>query len=339
MERNVSADFLRIVATLAVIIIHVEAPIWYTNSFDFAWWTSNLFDAISRWCVPIFFMLSGMFLLKPNNTENIKTFIIKRFSKVLIPFLVFALVYKLWDFIIANQTLTFKSLIKDLITGNIEFHFWFIYVILTLYLLTPILRKITSDREITRYFLVIWFIFVLSERYLEFFHNIKIALNIQYFTGYVGYFLIGYYLKDITLTKKQKYIALITFVLSVFVTAFGHYILNIGQSQRNTYFTGYLTINVMLMSISIFLLFTNIKMSFAPKINKLIVKISALTFEIYLIHILVRDLLFGGHLGFQLQPQDFNAALSIPLITLIIFVLSLLLALIYKRIVNMITPG
>lgn len=339
MNRNISVDFLRIIASFAVIIIHVDVQIWSANHFDTSWWISNIFDSVSRWCVPVFFMLSGMFLLNPKRQESITFFLRKRFSKVLIPFLIFGLGYTIFNIFVYDTPYTFSKVVKDFITGNVEFHFWFIYVILSFYLLTPILRKITADRVTTRYFIILWLVAVSLERYLSFFHEIKIGLTIQYITGYIGFFLIGYYLKDTKLNIKQKYINLVVFIISVLVTAFGHYLLNVDTIEKNTYFTGYFSPNIIVMSISIFLIFINMNINFNSNINRLIIKVSELTFEIYLIHIMIRKIIYEGHFGFSLQPIDFNPLFSIPLISIIIFILSMGVAVVYKFIFKRIFPG
>ena len=74
-KRIVYADLLRIIATFAVIVLHVSASKWYdTPVKDFNWQIYNLYDSLVRWSVPIFVMLSGMFFLNPEKfipTSNI----------------------------------------------------------------------------------------------------------------------------------------------------------------------------------------------------------------------------------------------------------------------------
>ncbi|MGH1335958.1 MAG: hypothetical protein ACRBFS_07500 [Aureispira sp.] len=48
--------YLRVIATIAVILLHVSAPSAATYTLDrFSYWViGNLFDGSVRWCVPIF---------------------------------------------------------------------------------------------------------------------------------------------------------------------------------------------------------------------------------------------------------------------------------------------
>jgi surface polysaccharide O-acyltransferase-like enzyme len=72
VDRNVYIDLLRIAATFGVIIIHTASSKWYDTPVDtFNWQIMNFYHTAIRWPVPIFVMISGMFLLQPVN-ENIE---------------------------------------------------------------------------------------------------------------------------------------------------------------------------------------------------------------------------------------------------------------------------
>ena len=65
-------DFLRIFATLAVMVLHVAAQNWYSTSVSsFEWQTFNFFNSIVRWGVPIFVMISGALFLNERETHTI----------------------------------------------------------------------------------------------------------------------------------------------------------------------------------------------------------------------------------------------------------------------------
>ena len=66
-------DFLRVFATLAVMIIHVASQNWWygTSVPSFEWQTFNFFNSIVRWGVPIFGMISGALFLNKRETHTI----------------------------------------------------------------------------------------------------------------------------------------------------------------------------------------------------------------------------------------------------------------------------
>ncbi len=83
--RELLYDFIRIIASLAVIVIHTSASYCLTADKSFYWFFAVASNALSRFAVPMFFMISGMFLLKKQ--EPLDVFFEKRFTAVLIPFL------------------------------------------------------------------------------------------------------------------------------------------------------------------------------------------------------------------------------------------------------------
>ena len=62
--RTVYFDYLRVFATLAVMVLHTSAQNWSkTDVNSFTWQTFNFFDSIVRWGVPVFVMISGSLFL------------------------------------------------------------------------------------------------------------------------------------------------------------------------------------------------------------------------------------------------------------------------------------
>ena len=65
-------DFLRIFATLAVMVLHVAAQNWYGTSVpSFEWQTFNFFHSVTRFGVPIFVMISGALFLNKRELYTI----------------------------------------------------------------------------------------------------------------------------------------------------------------------------------------------------------------------------------------------------------------------------
>jgi surface polysaccharide O-acyltransferase-like enzyme len=85
------ADYMRVLATLSVILLHCAGDYLYQfklGEMDVTrWWICNIYDSSVRWCVPVFVMLSGVLLLRPKKVESIPDFLKKRMMRVFIPFL------------------------------------------------------------------------------------------------------------------------------------------------------------------------------------------------------------------------------------------------------------
>lgn len=142
-NRNGVLDVVRIIATLLVIGVHalgsieqyVPASGIFRTEYDFL-------SVLSRTGVPIFFMLSGWFLLnKPIN--DIWIFYIKRLKRILIPYMAYAAFYTCY-FVgyEEHQPLQIpKQYVLRLVEGKVHPVLWFVYTILALYFLTPFLNK------------------------------------------------------------------------------------------------------------------------------------------------------------------------------------------------------
>jgi len=57
-------DDARIVAIFGVVLIHTSAKVLLESDVgDSQWWAANVYDALARWSVPVFVMVSGALLL------------------------------------------------------------------------------------------------------------------------------------------------------------------------------------------------------------------------------------------------------------------------------------
>lgn len=300
-------------------MLHISAPILgqYNELSTYTWNIGNFYDSLTRFCVPIFFMLSGALLL--NKDYELTYFIKKRFLKIIPPFIFWSLVYVIYDIIKGDKD--FNSIIevvyffiRNIFHGS-QYHLWFIYTIMGLYLFVPILRKWiknSTQKEIL-YFLGIWVITIIYgiphlKGYLPKIYLIN-------FSGYLGYMVLGYYLSQ--LKPQKKYLSSILIVIGVLITITGTHYFTIKSSSFNSYFYGYLTPNVLSASVGVFLLFKELKIN-SKRINTALEFISKYSFGIYLSHVLV--LRSFTEVGFNWRFS--NAIFSIPLITIVTITIS-----------------
>ena len=72
-ERIIHWDLLRILAAFSIVMLHVAAQFWYDLDKQSAeWLIANSYDALFRFGVPIFVMISGVLFLNPNYVLSIK---------------------------------------------------------------------------------------------------------------------------------------------------------------------------------------------------------------------------------------------------------------------------
>ncbi len=151
-----------------------------------------------------------------------------------------------------------------------------------LYLIIPVLTKwiqSASEKELI-YFILVW----LFAQFIQFLKIDNFAINLTYFSGFIGYLVLGYYL-SIKEIKQQKRISIIFILLGSIATIIGNYYFD------NMVMEDYLTPNIILLATGIFLLCRNFSFHKDSFIKKIIVRISVYSYGIYLIHIVFISIL------------------------------------------------
>lgn len=135
--REVWVDWLRVAACFMVMVVHSTEPFYLGGDgsqiltrADVFW--SALFDSLVRSCVPLF-VIASSYLQFPVHYPT-GEFFRRRAVRILIPFVIWTLAYALvWGEPVQN--------LKDLLL-NFNYaagHLWFVYMLLGLYLLMPLL--------------------------------------------------------------------------------------------------------------------------------------------------------------------------------------------------------
>src|SRR4030065_2376097 len=142
-------------------------------------------------------MLSGALLLQPSKIEPVRVFLKKRLIRIGLPFILWGTVYFVWRFMVNHEALSASSIFQVILTGP-YYHFWFLYMLFGLYLITPVLRVVTAyaERKIIKYFLMLWFFGTAIVPLLGLLSGFSVELKLFAVTGWIGYFLLGYYLLE-----------------------------------------------------------------------------------------------------------------------------------------------
>ena len=296
-KRNYSLDIIRIIAVLAVILLHssggfvADYPL-NTNEFVFG----NLFDSLSRIGVPLFLMISGALFLDENKKIDLKTILCKNVKNLAIITIIWAIIYSvvnniifpLWD----REIINVKSFISGIILGY--FHMWYLYMIIGLYIITPFLRKFVSkeNKTMVLLFISISFCFQFLTPIINVICNLGLNVSLvntwienfhlDFFGGYITYFMVGWYIVHIGI--KQKWVRCSIYLLGaislVSIILYVHFTGDSGNAYAN------IGAPVFLYSISVFLVLNNINFNFSEKTAKNIVALSKLTFGVYIIHMI-----------------------------------------------------
>ncbi|WIV12240.1 acyltransferase family protein [Proteiniborus sp. MB09-C3] len=350
-SRIIYIDILRILSIFAVVVLHVSAPFAAsTNTYGIKWWwVGNLADSITRWSVPVLILISGRLMLYNDREESVLLFLRKRLIKVIIPLVFWSLLYMIRknEVVIQWDVSLIISFLKNIYTGNVHIHLWYLYMLVGLYLITPIIKPYVNNarKESLIYFIVVWFISNGIIAFLEKFTEYNIGFNLSFFHWSLGYYVLGFFIEKYSFSRKQRKAAYALGLLGMIVTVYGTYVLtknNDGVLVPHLY--SYLAPNIIFMSIMVYLLFKNINwdkiIGESPIINKLISSFNRASFGIYLVHLLVLDIISSGDIGIIIDASSFNPIIGIPLVGSITFIVSYLAVVILQRIplLNKVVP-
>lgn len=333
-SRHFGLDLLRVIACYLVIQVHAGEFFYIGEGGavipgDGPYWV-NLFNTIGRVAVPLFILITGYFVLPVR--DNTSAFFKKRFTRVAIPFVIWCMLYALYKFLIGETGLQdmFINILKIPVNFGTEVgHLWYIYMLIGLYLFFPIISPWikSASRKSMNLYLIIWAItlflpyihLVFPEVLGECYWNNTPLL--YYFSGFLGYAILGAYMKKYH-SQKAKYDSPLGFILLVIgfaVTAGMFYIRLSSQSlvADLELSWNYGTINVFMMAIGIFLMVKNMENKKDGIIKKVVMSISNMSYGIYFVHIMVLNVFY-----FLLNDLIGAVWIKLPIMSVCTFVVS-----------------
>lgn len=336
-------DLIRVLAIYLVVVIHTSGQL--TNAWGQVslaqWLMADIYGGIARVGVPLFFMLSGYLLLP--RSESLRSFYTKRIPKIVIPFVVWSAIYISLDCAGKPGVCTRDYLLQYILLRRSFFHLWFLYSLLGIYLIVPVLRLMIrpdTNRTMLWYLIGMWVIFQPVRTLMDQFLHFDININAPLSTGFLPYFVLGYLLGDIALTRRVMILSWVTFGAGALITIVGTYLMTLRSGQFNGYFYDYITIGVILATAAAFLLLrrlSDVGFFATERFRSFMRVLAGSTFGVYLVHVLFLWGLEWLHvttlIGFALW--------SIPLIATLVFALAFVFARLLQKIpvINYIVPG
>jgi len=158
----------------------------------------------------------------------------------------------------------------------------------------------------------------------------KIYFPVSELTGYVGYYIAGYYFAHYKTNGKIKIGIYILSIFSILFTIVGTSLEAYQRQAAIGTLYGYLLPNTMFVAYGVFLLFQQFfeKIKFSEKTERIILKISKNTFGIYLVHVLVINLLYK----IGINTLTINPILSIPSLSVLAMIISLIITKIISKV-------
>ena len=336
-KRVFAFDYLRIMACFGVILLHASAKFWYILPVTSGeWLIANAVNIATRISVPLFVMISGALFLDPSKKLSTKELWLKHILRMAMIYLIWMTAYALPHFIQTSPSeRNIKDLLKSILSGR--YHLWFLPMLMGLYALIPILRTWISHagKKEIEYFLLLFFLFQIMRTSLKSFLKTPELLSFldrfewQMICGYIGYFILGYYLFHIGLSDRWNRF----FLYGLPLFYLGNVVISSIQArileQTQALFTDSFGVLTFFTTIGIYVLFTkqgSVKAP-GPFFQKLILCISQSTFGIYLMHLMVMEAPLIAPV-YDLSPM----LLAIITVSLLTFLISLVISTLLRKI-------
>ncbi len=341
-KRESNLDLLRILCCVAVISIHIssrfKAGITDPNVFGERITTNILtiltLDTLTRFAVPCFVMLAGAFALAKAENADYRSYYRKTFRSIGIPMLLFSFFYVLNEVInqmrlvAAGQAgmMALLEPVKAWILGAPYYHMWYLYTMIGLYILTPVIIRWKNSIQPKTFrwcalaLLALGTVSGWTSQY-------KFRWDMGAMFCYTGYYVMGYLLRDLFAREKSQCKGLMciagALAVELVVTAiqYRHTMAGLGEGDEVYTLIGSLNPLIVLASVLMFAGFCQIK---ADVDCGWFVKRS---FLVYLIH---AGVLTQG-MGWILEMDTAYCGLIIPAAAIVVLVISFGLALVYEK--------
>lgn len=297
MSQNkiINIELLRSLAVVSVILIHMSMGHFHDANLmnnDFSSWViNNIYYTISRFCVPIFFIIAAYLAYNEKSSSTWKG----KLARIGLPYIIWSSIY--YFYLGGNNIM---ELITKTFTRNTSFHLWFMPPFLAFVILLPAIRKIfTPTEDVIRFRHVFALLFTFS----IIVPSIIVLINFmspgyEFLNGInnFGFTLPGLLIFAFAFPYMSKkinprigmliYAVIIAFNMLINIFISDH------LSKPNEYFYGYTTPLVFIASFVLFNTIMSTDFSFLPRwVTGLIYNIGSCSFGIYLVHWLVYRIL------------------------------------------------
>lgn len=318
---------IKAIAITMVLILHVTAPYHYQLnelSLD-RWRVVNMYEAVVRPCVPLFFMVSGFLLLRFD--EPAVDFIVKRINRILMPLSFWTLAYVLWKVYYGGQRYVDFGGVVQMLFFPVSYHLWYLYAVIGCYCFLPILRKfvVGGETKLLAYFFGVWFFASALLPLLQKYFMLKNQIDFSFATGYIGYFVLGYLLGGRDYSKMHAVASVAVIFLTTAVTYYATEVLTVRNSGVLVGdFTAVMSPSVIVASAAWFVLIRYLS-CFAgfesARSKAFFISVSKASFGIYLIHVMFLDLAVAFYDKYLLDEFS-DLIFVIPMLSFVVFIVS-----------------
>ena len=319
-------DYMRIFAMVCVVFMHAASNALRMYLLSDNWMALNAVTSLAFCAVPLFFMISGQLMLTSEKTGQVGYVLRKRIPKLLVPLIVYSAIASAWLIYLRTGDFTVGGWLETLkggLTEPVMVHFWFMYTLIGMYLISPLLYgglkllSASAGRLALGIFIaavvILKTLHLFSPATLGSFLPYKVISELWFFNGHIYALLIGFFLCTIK-RRIPNLLLIIAAIADLALIIWGTRWLT---GRADAYITTFQSQNHALeifLAMCIFLLCKqNLNRPFG-KLNSLLKPLANLAFPIYLLHNVVISILY-----FYDVPHE--KALHVGLVTILTIVI------------------
>lgn len=328
-------SYIRAIASIAIVVLHIcaSASILYGESI------SVIQNSITRsaancmmWAVPCFVMVTGALLLDESREVSYSKIYKKYISRILAALVIFCMIYRIFDMIMDGESfgtgVIFNG-IYEIVTGTSWSHMWYLYLLIGLYLLLPVYRKIAAScNDFDMKYLLGIYILFLSILPLTQMLQVKVGFYIHVATIYPFYFFCGHAIHKKIMQIDYRAALTLAALSTVIIVVLTNVRWKYGIESMEQWWS-YSSILVIVQAVGIFSLMYQIKGNDAQLVKRVLMRVDECSFGIYLVHmIFVRWILRYR----MVNPYESYPLIAFVVIVVLIFGVSYVVVRILKNI-------
>lgn len=291
VKKDNNIEFLRFIATVGVVFVHIGIC-WISSFGKTASPLQNFqFSTIQHcmfWAVPVFMMITGSLMMQKKEITYRTSF--KYFKRIAVLLILFGTVFSWMELYFSAHEISSKLIwggILNVLEGNTWKHLWYLYMLLGIYLVLPVLNGM-NKMPMKEIGLMTVVILVFNSLFPTFQLECGIAFPIA--SIYVGYFLMGYLVlkaNDYSFMKGKTSIAVVVLLFTFILLVCDRYLSIVNGEKIGVDCSSYASAFTVLQSVILFWLLTKKKGYFDKFCSMwLIRRFNRCSLGIYIIHML-----------------------------------------------------
>lgn len=327
-NRSFYTDILGIISVFCIIGISVISTKWSAASVgSYSWIFMTVAQSTLKFAFPAVIMISGIKYLSPTEAPTLKRLYSYDILRLAVILVFWSGLYIFIEKLLIKNEYSFgiKQYLADLTTG--QNNLWLIYGLIGLLIVSPLLKKIVSDKKILEYFLIIWIVFTvigniivsIPDPYINLEKRIE-TFEMSAAIHFSGYFCLGYYLDKYEIKKPVRILTYFLSALSIVAFAAVTYHFSVKDGKLVGIFLQNTLPMTVLIPSTFFLFAKNVfKKQTSPRSIAFIAKAS---FGAYLCHAVVLKAIERA----SLLPNDIRMVYQIIITTVVTYFISLIVS-------------